>query len=255
MPLARGARLWFAVVFLTAVGCSDSAGPTYQEIDDFSITYSPSESEAGCGSLMVLGDEGHVNWLAFGDGLGRTNIGEVLWWSSNPAAVSVHPVARGAKLRAVGLGSAYVVASVQGLSDTTPAIEVVSEPLPLDMLSIEYSTWNEGKYCETCKPEIADGGELVRVVVPAVDAFVVDVRASRNGHTVSFAPSHLLWESSDSSVAFANNSCRASEIDELCNDAASRMQAWVSGLSPGTAEILLMVRNRQASLIVEVMGI
>ena len=254
MQFTRGARLGFAVVVLTAVGCSDSTGPTYQEIDDFSIVLFSSEYETGRGHIMVLGEEWAVWETASWDGLGRHNIGDVLWKSSNPAVVSVRPTRAGATLRAEGLGSAYVTASVQGLSDSTGVIEVVPEPLPLDILSIDYSTWNEGRYCETCQPEVADGGELVRVVVPAVDAFVVDVRASRGGHTVLLAASQLLWESSDSSVAFANNGCRAPELDEHCNNVTGRMQAWVSGLSPGTAEVSLTVRNKQTSLVVEVAG-
>lgn len=253
MLFTRGAHPALAAIVLTVAGCGNSTGPTFSEIDSFNITVFDTEYEVGRGSIMVVGEEASVTWLAFGDGLGRTNIGEISWWSSNPAVVSVNPVFRGATLKAEGLGSAYVTASVQGLSDTTSVIEVVPEPLPLDALSIEYSTVNEGRYCETCQLEVADDGELVRVVVPAVNAFVVDVRASRGGHAVSFASSHLLWESSDSSVAFAN-SCRAPELDETCGIVAGGMSAWISGLSPGTAEVSLTVRNRQASLIVEVTG-
>lgn len=247
-------RLGFLVVVVTAAGCSDSTGPARQEIDDFSISYSPSEYEAGRGAIMVLGSEGHVDWLASWGGLGRTDIGEVSWQSSNSAAVSVRPVARGATLRAEGLGFAYVTASVQGLSDTTVVIEVVPQPLPLDVLSIHYSPLNEGRYCEACRPETADAGEVVRVVVPAINAFVVDVRASRGGHTVTLESSQLLWESSDSRVSYADNSCRAPDLDEHCNVVAGRMRAWISGLTPGTAEISLTVRNRQTSLVVDVAG-
>jgi YD repeat-containing protein len=230
-------RLTIVVLASQLAGCGESA-PSHP-ISDLSLSISTAEYNA-THRWLVVGQTGSAHVEATSNDClfdpPCTVQVDIEVTSSAPAVLTPSARTVGSPghllLQAEAPGTATVTARADNLAQAKPVI-VVAAPLPLDELRVRVERgWSD------LTAEYDASGNLLAVTVPAGESGALQVDVIRDGESVFGIPIEV--GSSAPANGEPTTGCRPVDLDPACEVPGP---AWITGRSPGDAEITVTVRN------------
>jgi hypothetical protein len=234
------------LLVMSLASCGGPTSPS-QTINELDLAVATPEEEAGR-FLLVVGDSGSVSAIAFGSDplFGEIGVdpGKVSYQSSAPSVVGVSPLSQTTtRLKALMPGSAAITGRAQGLvAAAVKPIVVTSTPLPIDSLRVGLAPVSSGI------GSTLDSVGVLHITVPVRTGAALWFTITRAGAAVLRIPFTLA--SSNPGVARVDYNCLPVELDPTCGTFSQ--WGWVTGVASGHATVVVTVRNKQVSFVVDV---